>query len=325
MPIMPKIAGGETSDYDLTSDITSNMGKLDRNAPAICFWYPPMFDEVLGVYPKNIGYFIFEYTDIPKEWVDNMNQLDVVCTASKWGVEVLKKNGVTTKCVVVPGGVDTKIFYPANEKRNDGVTRFIHVGKAETRKGTIELLQAFNKTFKGDRSVELTILIDNGNITSKSFLNKCVEEKLLIHPVDNIHPLSFIPDLASLYRQHDCGVFPSKAEGIGLPITEAMACGLPVISSNYSGMSEYMNEENAILLKNNSIAKIYDPKYFPVAGERGTWAMPSIDEIGEKMLWVKNNIEEARKIGFRASEDMKKYSWEAAGKKFIDEVLNAEP
>lgn len=327
IPLMPKIAGGVTADYDLTPDLTKNMGKLDRNAPSICFWYPPVFEEVLGVYPKNIGYYIFEYDNIPQEWVDVMNTLDVVCTASQWGVDVLKKNGVTKPCKVIPGGVNSKVFYPLekSESKNTilGAYQFIHVGKAEVRKGTLELLQAFNRTFKGSNDVRLILMVDNGNVSSEEFLKKYVDEGLFKYPTDNIVPLSFVDDIAEIYRDSDCGVFPSKAEGIGLPITEAMACGLPVIVSKNSGMTEYITEKNAIVLTEGTASKIYDPKYFPVAGERGTWTTPSIEEIGAKMRWAFENQELASKIGQVAAEDMKKYSWEAAGKKFKEEVLDA--
>lgn len=324
IPTHGKIAGGgKMADYDLTPDITSKLGKIDNNAPAICFWYPPTFDEVLGVFPKNIGYFIFEYTVIPKEWIEIMNNLDVVCTASQWGVDVLKANGLTTKAVVVPGGVDTKIYYPRQEELSvERPYRFIHVGKAETRKSSLEILQAFNKAFKGDRSAELIFMADNGKTTSENFVSFWEKEGLFKYSTDNIYPISYVDDIARMYRESDCGVFPSKSEGIGLPITEAMACGLPVITSKYSGMTEYVTDENAIVLKNGTMTKIYDPQYFPVAGQMGVWLSPNIDEIADKMLWAFNNKYEAKKIGAIAAADMKSFSWERAAKKFKQEVLD---
>ena len=49
-------------------------------------------------------------------------------------------------------------------------------------------------------------------------------------------------DLAYLYRQALCLVFPSKTEGFGLPVLEAMALGCPVISSDAASLPEVCGE-----------------------------------------------------------------------------------
>ena len=55
-------------------------------------------------------------------------------------------------------------------------------------------------------------------------------------------------ELAGLYTACDCLVHPYRGEGFGLPIAEAMACGLPVIVTGYGAALDYCNEENAYLI-----------------------------------------------------------------------------
>lgn len=52
-------------------------------------------------------------------------------------------------------------------------------------------------------------------------------------------------EMPRLYAAADAFVLPTRGEGWGLPIMEAMAMGLPTIATNWSGPSEFMTEENS--------------------------------------------------------------------------------
>src|SRR5207247_1086784 len=55
--------------------------------------------------------------------------------------------------------------------------------------------------------------------------------------------------LAALYRSADCFVLPSRGEGWGMPLLEAMACGLPVIATDWSGPRDFLKEDWAYPLR----------------------------------------------------------------------------
>ncbi len=56
----------------------------------------------------------------------------------------------------------------------------------------------------------------------------------------NVRALGFVSDeeLARLYRGAAVAVYPSRFEGFGMPVTEAMACGCPTVSSSHSSLDE---------------------------------------------------------------------------------------
>ena len=51
-----------------------------------------------------------------------------------------------------------------------------------------------------------------------------------------------------LYAQSDAFILPTRGEGYGLPVAEAMAMRLPVIVTNHSGVTAYATEDNAYLI-----------------------------------------------------------------------------
>ena len=70
-------------------------------------------------------------------------------------------------------------------------------------------------------------------------------------------------ELGVLYRSADCFVLPTRGEGWGMPILEAMACGLPVIATHWSSQVDFMNSRNSLPLDVESLvpAKAKCPYY----------------------------------------------------------------
>ena len=58
-----------------------------------------------------------------------------------------------------------------------------------------------------------------------------------------------VTEMPRLYASADAFVLPTRGEGFGLPIIEAMAMGLPTIATNFSGQTEFMREQNSYLIK----------------------------------------------------------------------------
>lgn len=64
-------------------------------------------------------------------------------------------------------------------------------------------------------------------------------------------------DMATLYRSADCFVISTRGEGWGMPILEAMACGLPAIATNWSSQVDFFNETNGYPV---DVASLIDAK-----------------------------------------------------------------
>jgi glycosyltransferase involved in cell wall biosynthesis len=97
----------------------------------------------------------------------------------------------------------------------------------DDRKGTLLTLEAFAKV--ADQSLSLIV-------RSQNPLPRRVEDRRIHYFVGNLR------DYHDLYREGDVFVQPSKAEGIGFSILEPMVCGLPVLTTDYPPMNEYITD-----------------------------------------------------------------------------------
>ena len=68
------------------------------------------------------------------------------------------------------------------------------------------------------------------------------------YPVEYIDRTLSEAELAGLYAACDCLVHPFRGEGFGLPVVEAMACGLPVIVTGAGPVLDYATDETAFLI-----------------------------------------------------------------------------
>ncbi|MCL5951091.1 MAG: glycosyltransferase family 4 protein, partial [Chloroflexi bacterium] len=111
----------------------------------------------------------------------------------------------------------------------------LYVGVLEPRKNIITLIRAYARLVQSGVGQRLVIAGRKGWMYKDLF--RAVDELGLSHRV--LFP-GYIPeqDLPVLYNAASVFVYPSLYEGFGLPVLEALACGVPVITSNVSSMPE---------------------------------------------------------------------------------------
>lgn len=109
----------------------------------------------------------------------------------------------------------------------------LSVGTIQPRKNYLRLLEAFKQIDRPD----LDLVIAGGRGWLENLAYRQAQESGL---GDRIRFLGFVDDsdLPALYSAAQLFVFPSLYEGFGLPVLEAMACGIPVVTSNVSSLPE---------------------------------------------------------------------------------------
>lgn len=163
----------------------------------------------------------------------------------------------------IPWGTDLNVFMPQSFDLSDPdkITFFHSCGLNPHRKGTDIVLESFQK------------LIDRYPNQAKLVLHSQVSiQKIFPHLEDVIEDLQKKGDLCyfqktisapGLYFLGDVYVYPSRLDGIGLTIAEALACGLPVITSDYPPMNEFIDSTNGKLVKISKVSARSDGYYWP--------------------------------------------------------------
>lgn len=294
-------------------------------------WYPPLFETtpcppgVRRNFKAVIGRTMFETDRVNAEHVKRCNEMDYVWVPTDFHVSTFVESGVDPfKVVKIVQPIDVKFFDPLQYKPLNlrsveslvlgGPTQksksnfvFLSVFKWEYRKGWDVLLKAYLEEFSGVDGVAL-YLLTNPYHSDSDFGNKIVEfvgNSDLEKPVTGWAQVYVIDshiaqtDLPRLYKAADAFVLPTRGEGWGRPIVEAMAMSLPVIATNWSGPTEYMTEENSYPLPVERMSKVTEG---PFRGH--LWAEPSAEKLRVVMRHVMNNFEEAKARGKKARENM---------------------
>ena len=113
----------------------------------------------------------------------------------------------------------------------------------------------------------------------------------------------------------DVFLFPTKAEGWGLPLIEAAACGLPLITTYHSGHTEFLQDikSSCVLVDyelKNIECKEWQEFYPSPKGEYGKWAVSTIDSIANAIKQAYDNYSSLSIQAIKNSELIRtKYSW----------------
>nr|CAJ2478378.1 unnamed protein product [Leishmania braziliensis] len=104
-----------------------------------------------------------------------------------------------------------------------------------------------------------------------------------------------------MYANADAFVYPTKAEGWGLPAAEAMAMGLPVLITEWSGPLRMMERDSCFRIPVDGLEEILPNSPYGYA-EGMKMAMPSVEKTAELMQYVVKHPEHAQRVGHRARE-----------------------
>jgi glycosyltransferase involved in cell wall biosynthesis len=150
---------------------------------------------------------------------------------------------------------------------------FVHnAGKfeAEDRKSTLLTIEAFHQV----RNQDVSFIV-----RSQIPLPHCIEDPRIRYFIGNL------ADYRDLYREGEVFVQASKAEGNGLSILEAMACGLPVLTTDYPPMNEYTSDSRMLVRTGWGKKPAWQTTYIPQAHLK----IPRIDSLVRRIEWCAKN------------------------------------
>lgn len=214
-------------------------------------------------------------------WVQKCNEMDLVIVPSKHSAKVFEDTvvdwenpqtgekgtlKVEVPVVICSEGVDTSVYKKLDKLHDNKIAdlkfdapfNFLHIGQwgaggyGEDRKNIANLVKYFIETFQGRKDVGLVLKTNmsrNNMADYEGVLNRLKDIKSNF-PEDQVPPIHLVhgslthEEMVNLYNHPQIKSFISltHGEGFGLPLLEAAACELPVITTNWSGHLDFLQK-----------------------------------------------------------------------------------
>ncbi len=168
----------------------------------------------------------------------------------------------------------------------------LHFGNTAPKKNTIGVLKAYS-LYRDNKKNNFTLVITD---CETNYIEGLLQEINKPELIKDIHILNYISfnEMPFLYNLSKVFLYPSHRESFGMPVVEAMACGIPVITSNTSALPEIAG----------GAAILVDPK--------------NADEIAEQINNLINDTELYSNYKEKGLLNAKRYNWAEAAKKTLD-------
>ncbi|ELS03927.1 glycosyltransferase, MSMEG_0565 family [Xenococcus sp. PCC 7305] len=186
-----------------------------------------------------------------------------LCVSQYWQEQLQQQYKVSAPVII--NGINTQRFSSdANGSERElkqrlGITGdhvYLSIGGIEPRKNSLRLLQAFSQILKVHPQAQLVIAGGETLFDYQPYRNEffTIAKQHQIHLGESLLLPGVMSDqdIPVLYRCADAFVFPSVKEGWGLVLLEAIASGLPVITSNIAPFTEFLSSQQALLVKPHS-------------------------------------------------------------------------
>jgi len=265
------------------------------------------YDPVTYSHPSPIRVAItqFETDRLPRKHVDNLNRVDHVIVTSSFCVDVFRESGVRAPISVMRPGIEVDDF-PFVERKKDGLFKVLMLGALTGRKDPVGAVSIFKEASRGNPDWRLT-LKTRAHVDGTGAVMAAINGDPRITLITRDDPAHTI---RAYYYGHDCLLWPSKGEGVGLPPLEAMATGMELVCSDNSGMSDYVDKKICYPIKTGgresaNCAGGFSDKYVAGYGEVGNWWVPDHKHAVAQLERCFHNWLEGKGKGRKAAEQVR--------------------
>lgn len=273
----------------------------------------------VGHHRYRIGLWAWELEDFPEHMHGAFHELDEVWTVSDFCRDALAKHAtVPVRTIPVP------VRDPGEPDRRPvtGQARFLFAfdfASIGERKNPWGVVEAFQRAFEGRDDVRLVLKAINGT----KHPHTAERLRVLIagdERIELIERYLSVAELDELYATSTAYVSLHRSEGFGLTVAEAMARALPVISTDYSSTTEFLDERTGWPVPYELVAVGKGNYPYP---EDSHWADPDLDAAAAAMREVADNPDEAARRGRAARAHVLRNRSMQAAATWVREQLEA--
>lgn len=272
-----------------TQALISRPQDTDIPDARVFFGSPAHVDEVEKV-GENVEdvilYSAHEADKIPEDWHDGLERCKGIITPSTYCQDVFESEGYDAH--VVGRGINTRQF--TRDRMPYRGFKFLVVAEWTPRKNLRQIIRTFSQEFVGEPVRLLVKTWSNSGIKPETLQEVIDYENTEDAAVKQVAGNYDDAEMPQLYNNSDVLIIGSHGEGFCSPGLEALACGVPVISPDYGGQTDYLNEDNAWLI---DYEEIPCPEYWNYTSDM-SWCNPDPDALLEAMRDAYTNPEKVQ-------------------------------
>jgi glycosyltransferase involved in cell wall biosynthesis len=249
----------------------------------------------------NIAYWAWELPEFPEAWVHHANFFDEIWTPSRFSTEAIAPK-VPLPVLTMPHAIS--FARPQGDfRRKYGLPEdkflflFLYdLNSYSERKNPAAVLEAFRRSGLAGRGAALVIKVHN--VPSNPIDFQLLRESVAGLPGTTLITQTLTrTEVYELESACDCFVSLHRSEGFGLAVAESMFLGKPVISTDWSGTTDFVRADNACPVRATTI--MLDRNHGPYAKGQ-VWAAPDIDHAAWWMQQLQDDPALVQKIGSAA-------------------------
>lgn len=228
---------------------TSNTAPVWCNTPLVLTLHDIIFleprDKKNGSAYQNMGR-IYRRLVVPRI----LGKCKYIITVSEFERQnIISKLGIDERRIIMIYNGYNEWFKPQNEKNKKGDYIFF-LGNTDPKKNTERTLVAYANYLKQSDIKRPLLMAD----LDRSYLDDIISRNHIEHIRGHLSLPGYISntDLPSVYQNAFVFLYTSLRESFGIPLLEAMACGIPVITSNTSSMPEIAGKDAILVNPNNA-------------------------------------------------------------------------
>lgn len=238
----------------------------------------------------------WEMPHLPADWVPILETMDVVLAPTRF-IEDACRAVLSRPVIHYPQAVFLPEGVEADRARwgiGDDTVVFVSVfdpASGVERKNPWGAVRAFARAFGTSRDARLLIHANRcaDDRTSHPRIDE-LDAELARHPnVTLLRERLDYRDVLSLYASCDVFVSLHRAEGLGLPLMEAMSLGRVAMATGWSGNLDFMDDTNSVLIDSTPV-RIHSPEY-------------SAESLRVEQVWADADLDQAAGLMRRLAED----------------------
>lgn len=230
-----------------------------------------------------------ESTRVSPEWVDLLNwNAEAVFVTNPDLIDIYEASGVYRPVYCVGHGIDLNVPVQAAGWDGEGRFEWLTYSYGDMRKGAELAVMAFKQLFGGDERHHLTIKARDGYDSWVHALKRGNDPQITV-----VLGQQSEHDWMQMLEKAHCFLFPSRAEGFGMPPREATLAGVPTIATQWLGLGD-VDKWGLPIKVERMLPAQYDS--WKANAKGADWAQPDIEHLKEQMTWVHEHYHEARVI-----------------------------